>query len=261
VTTRRLQEKVALITGSDSGIGQGTAIEFAKEGADIVVHYLEDEDGAQHTRQAVEAAGRRAIVVQADISDEQQVERLFDTALETFDTVDILMNNAGVDASGTEVGELSTEVWDKAIRTNLYGAFFCCRRYVQIRKAGNAPGGKIINVTSVHQEIPNPGGADYDCSKGALRNLTLTMALELAPLKINVNNLGPGMVLTPFNQAAIDDPELLDEQVQSIPWKRAAEPAEIGRLAVFLASADSDYVTGSTYFMDGGLMRNVGQGA
>ena len=261
MTTRRLQEKVALITGSDSGIGQGTAIEFAKEGADIVVHYLKDEDGAQHTRQAVEAAGRRAIVVQADISDEQQVERLFDTALETFDTVDILMNNAGVDASGTEVGELSTEVWDKAIRTNLYGAFFCCRRYVQIRKAGNAPCGKIINVTSVHQEIPNPGGADYDCSKGALRNLTLTMALELAPLKINVNNLGPGMVLTPFNQAAIDDPELLDEQVQSIPWKRAAEPAEIGRLAVFLASADSDYVTGSTYFMDGGLMRNVGQGA
>jgi len=261
VTTGRLQDKVALITGSDSGIGQGTAIEFAKEGADVVVHYLEDADGANRTRQAVEAEGRRASVVQADISDEQQVERLFDTALEAFDTVDILMNNAGVDASGVEVGELSTEVFDKAIRTNLYGAFFCCRRYVQLRKAGDATGGKIINVTSVHQEIPNPGGADYDCSKGALRNLTRTMALELAPLKINVNNLGPGMVLTPFNQAAIDDPKLLDEQVQSIPWKRAAEPAEIGRLAVFLASADSDYVTGSTYFMDGGLMRNLGQGA
>lgn len=261
MSTGRLQGKVALITGSDSGIGHGTAIEFAKEGADIVVHYLQDEDGAQRTREAVEAAGRRAVVVQADISEEQQVERLFDTALETFDRVDILMNNAGVDASGTEVGELSTEVWDKAIRTNLYGAFFCCRRYVQIRKAGNAAGGKIINVTSVHQEIPNPGGADYDCSKGALRNLTQTMALELAPLKINVNNLGPGMVLTPFNQAAIDDPKLLAEQVQSIPWKRAAEPSEIGRLAVFLASADSDYVTGSTYFIDGGLMRNLGQGA
>jgi len=261
MTKGRLQDKVALITGSDSGIGQGTAIEFAKEGADIVVHYLEDDDGARDTRQAVEAAGRRAIVVQADITDEQQVDRLFETALEAFDTVDILMNNAGVDASGTEVGELSTEVWDKAIRTNLYGAFFCSRRYVQLRKAGDAAGGKIINVTSVHQEIPNPGGADYDCSKGALRNLTRTMALELAPLKINVNNLGPGMVLTPFNQAAIDDPELLDEQVQSIPWKRAAEPAEIGRLAVFLASADSHYVTGADYFMDGGLMRNVGQGA
>ena len=248
--TGRLQDKVALITGSDSGIGQATAIEFAREGADVVVHYLDDEDGAGHTRAAVEAAGRRAIVVQADITDEEQVDRLFAIATEAFGTVDILMNNAGVDASGAEVADLSTEVFDHAIRANLYGAFFCCRRYIGLRKAAGGFGGKIINVTSVHQEIPNPGGADYDCSKGALRNLTRTLALELAPLKINVNNLGPGMVLTPFNQPAIDDPELLDEQVQSIPWKRAAEPSEIGRLAVFLASGDSDYVTGADYFMD-----------
>jgi glucose 1-dehydrogenase len=259
--TGRLQDKIALITGSDSGIGQGTAIEFAKEGADVVVHYLHDAEGAEKTRQAVEAEGRRAIVVQADISAEEQVTRLFDEATRAFGRVDILMNNAGVDASGDDVADLSTETWDRAIKTNVYGAFFCCRRYIQLRKSGDAPGGKIINVTSVHQEIPNAGGADYDCSKGALRNLTRTLALELAPLKINVNNLGPGMVLTPFNQPAIDDPQLLHEQVQSIPWKRAAEPAEIGRLAVFLASADSDYVTGSTYFMDGGLMQNVGQGA
>ncbi|MGI9095566.1 MAG: SDR family NAD(P)-dependent oxidoreductase [Thermoleophilaceae bacterium] len=259
--TGRLQDKVALITGSDSGIGQATAIEFSREGADVVVHYLEDADGAEHTRAQVEAAGRRAIVVQADITDEAQVERLFDEATEAFGTVDILMNNAGVDASGAEVADLSTEVFDHALRANLYGAFFCCRRYVRLRKAGGGQGGKIINVTSVHQEIPNAGGADYDCSKGALRNLTHVLALELAPLRINVNNLGPGMVLTPFNQAAIDDPKLLDEQVQSIPFKRAADPAEIARLAVFLASPDSDYVTGSTYFMDGGLMQNVGQGA
>ncbi|MBA2365106.1 MAG: SDR family NAD(P)-dependent oxidoreductase [Actinomycetota bacterium] len=259
--TERLHEKIALITGSDSGIGQATAIEFAKEGADVVVHYLSDAGGAQRTRQAVEAEGRRAIVVQADITDEQQVDRLFDAAARAFGRVDILMNNAGVDASGKHVVDLSTETWDQAIKTNLYGAFFCCRRFVKLRKEAAPTGGKIINVTSVHQDIPNAGGADYDCSKGALRNLTRTLALELAPLRINVNNLGPGMVLTPFNQAAIDDPELLKEQVQSIPWKRAAEPAEIGRLAVFLASADSDYVTGSTYFMDGGLMQNVGQGA
>ncbi len=259
--TGRLQDKVALITGSDSGIGQATAIEFAREGADVVVHYLDDADGAGRTRAEVEAVGRRAVVVQADITDEAQVERLFDEATEAFGTVDILMNNAGVDASGAEVADLSTEVFDHALRANLYGAFFCCRRYVRLRKAGGGQGGKIINVTSVHQEIPNAGGADYDCSKGALRNLTHVLALELAPLRINVNNLGPGMVLTPFNQAAIDDPKLLDEQVQSIPFKRAADPAEIARLAVFLASPDSDYVTGSTYFMDGGLMQNVGQGA
>ncbi len=261
MTDGRLQGRVALITGSDSGIGQATAIEFAREGADVVVHVLDDADGAEETCRSVEPAGRRAIVVQADVTDDHRVDRLFDQAIEGFGRVDVLMNNAGVDASGTEVVDLSTEVFDHALRANLFGAFFCCRRYVRARKANGGDGGKIINVTSVHQEIPNPGGADYDCSKGALRNLTHVLALELAPLRINVNNLGPGMVLTPFNQPAIDDPELLDEQVQSIPLKRAAQPAEIARLAVFLASSDSDYVTGSTYFMDGGLMRNLGQGA
>jgi len=258
--TDRLEGKVALITGSDSGIGQGTAVEFAKEGADVVVHYLEDEAGANSTRQQIEALGRRAIVVQADLRQETAVERLFDKALEAFGTIDILMNDAGVDASGTNVADLTTEIWDNAIRTNLYGYFFCCRRFIRIRTAAGG-GGKIINITSVHQEIARAGAADYDCAKGAERNLTRTLALELAPLKINVNNIAPGMVLTPFNQKAIDDPKYLEQQVQSIPWKRAAEPWEIGRLAVFLASSDADYVTGSTYVMDGGLMQNQGQGA
>ena len=256
----RLAGKTALITGSDSGIGQATAIEFAHEGADIVVTYLHDRAGADHTAEQVRAPGCRAIVVQADLTDEEQVAALFDRALEAFGTIDVLMNCAGVDASGTPVADLATEVWDHAIKANLYGAFFCCRRFINIRiQAGG--GGKIINVTSVHQEQPRAGAADYDCSKGALRNLTRTLALELAPHRINVNNIGPGMVLTPFNQKAIDDPEFLEKQVQSIPWKRAAKPEEIGRLAVFLASSDADYVTGSTYYMDGGLMQNAGQGA
>jgi glucose 1-dehydrogenase len=260
MTTGRLFEKVALITGSDSGIGAATAAVFAAEGADVVINYLHDADGAAATARAVEATGRRAVVAQADISVENEVSRLFDVAVEAFGGVDILMNNAGVDASGTHVADLSSEVWDRAIRTNVYGAFFCCRRFVQLRRAAGG-GGKIINVTSVHEDIPNAGGADYDCSKGAVRNLTRTLALELAPMRINVNNLAPGMVLTPFNQPAIDDPQLLEEQVQSIPWKRAAQPEEIAKLALFLASSDADYVTGSTYVMDGGLMRNLGQGA
>ncbi len=260
MTIAELTGKIALVTGSDSGIGQATAIAFAAAGADVVVTYLHDEAGAEATRAQVSAAGRTALVVKVDVSDEHQVTAMFDQAVEQFHTVDILVNNAGVDASGTEVAELSTEVWDMAIRTNLYGAFFCCRRFVQLRKLAGG-GGKIINVTSVHEDIPNAGGADYDCSKGAIRNLTRTLALELAPLRINVNNLAPGMVLTPFNQKAIDDPAFLEEQVQSIPWKRAAEPAEIARLALFLASSAADYVTGSTYTMDGGLSRNLGQGA
>jgi glucose 1-dehydrogenase len=258
--TGRLEGKIALITGSDSGIGQATAIELAKEGADIVIHYLEDQAGAEQTRAQVEAAGRRAMVVQADLSDEQQVEQMFDQAVKAFSTLDILMNNAGIDSAGVPVADMTTARWDKAMKTNLYGYFFCCRRFINLRKQAGG-GGKLINVTSVHEEIPRAGAADYDCTKGAIRNLTRTLALELAPLKINVNNIAPGMVLTPFNQEAIDDPKVLEEQVQSIPWKRAAEPSEIGRLAVFLASSDADYVTGATYVMDGGLMQNQGQGA
>jgi len=260
MTAGRLADKVALITGSDSGIGQATAVEFAREGADVVVNYLHDADGAEQTRAAVEAAGRRGIVVRADVSDEDDVSTLFDEAVAAFGAVDILVNNAGVDASGKPVAELSTDVWDRAIRTNVYGPFFCCRRFVQLRlEAGG--GGKIINVSSVHADNPNAGGSDYDCSKGAIRMLTRTLALELAPYHINVNSLAPGMVLTPFNQAAIDDPKVLEEQVQSIPWKRAAEPEEIAKLALFLASSDADYVTGASYVMDGGLMINLGQGA
>jgi len=168
MTTTRLEGKVALITGSDSGIGQATAIAFAREGADVVVTYLHDADGATATAEAVEAIGHNAIVVQADIGEEEQVEAMFDQAVSRFGYFDILMNNAGVDASGTEVADLPTEVWDKAIRTNVYGPFFCCHRFIQLRKRAGG-GGKIINVTSVHADIPNAGGADYDCSKGAVR--------------------------------------------------------------------------------------------
>ncbi len=260
MTAGRLEGKVALITGSDSGIGQATAIRFAEEGADVVVHYLNDDEGAERTRAGVVAAGRRAVVTRADVKEEAEVERMFDAAVAELGTLDILMNNAGVDASGTPVAELSTEVWDRAIRTNVYGYFFCARRFVQLRLAAGGEG-KLLNVSSVHADNPNAGGSDYDCSKGAIRMLTRTLALELAPHHINVNSIAPGMVLTPFNQPAIDDPALLEEQVQSIPWKRAAQPEEIAKLAVFLASADADYVTGASYVMDGGLMINLGQGA
>ncbi len=176
-TPGRLAGKTALITGSDSGIGQATAIEFAREGADLVVHYLHDEQGASHTKAEVEAAGRRAVVVQADVSDEDQVSRLFDEAVTAFGSLDILMNSAGVDASGTPVAELSTAVWDRAIRTNVYGYFFCARRFIQLRLAAGEPG-KIINVSSVHADNPNAGGSDYDCSKGAIRTSTSTAWLR-----------------------------------------------------------------------------------
>ncbi|WP_433532953.1 glucose 1-dehydrogenase [Micromonospora sp. CA-263727] len=258
--TGRLDGRTALITGSDSGIGQATAIEFGREGANVVVHYLHDHAGANHTKAEIEKAGRRAVVVQGDISVEHQVEAMFDEAFAEFGTLDILMNNAGVDASGIFVADLDTDTWDRAIRTNVYGAFFCSRRFVRHRRDQGGRG-KIINITSIHQEVARAGGADYDTCKGALLEFAKSLALEVAPMRMNVNNIGPGMVLTPFNQRAIDDPQYLEEQVQSIPWKRAAQPQEIARVAVFLASDDAEYVTGSTYFIDGGLMQNQGQGA
>ncbi|MBA2403284.1 MAG: glucose 1-dehydrogenase [Bdellovibrionales bacterium] len=257
---KELEGKVALITGSDSGIGQATAINFAKEGANIIIHYHSDEEGAKLTLEKVRKAGSDGIIVKADVRHETEVEEMFQKALDKWGTVDILMNNAGIDASGSYVADMSTERWMKAIETNLNGYFFCARRFINIRKKAGGRG-KIINVTSVHDEIPRAGAADYDCTKGAIKNLTRTLALELAEDGINVNNIAPGMVLTPFNQKAVDDPEVREKQVQSIPMKRAAEPEEIAGLALFLASEKANYVTGSTYVMDGGLMQNMGQGA
>jgi len=256
----KLDGKVAIITGADSGIGRAAALAMAGEGADIVINYLHDEQGATSTKGEVEALGRRAVVIQADHRDEQQVEAMFRSAIEAFGHVDIMMNNAGVDASGTYVADLDLADFDAVLRTNLYGPLLCCKHFINHRKA-NGGGGRIINVSSVHEEQPRAGAADYCCSKGALRNLTRTLALEVSEMGITVNNIAPGMVLTPFNQQAIDDPDYRNEQVQSIPMKRAAQPAEIGHLAVFLASDDASYVTGASYVMDGGLMQMSGQGA
>ena len=256
----RLTEKIAVVTGSDSGIGQATAIALAGEGASVVVQYLKDADGAEATRRQVEAAGAKAIVVQADVGKEDDVERLFARCERELGIATILVNCAGVDAAGICVQDMTLENWNAALQTNLTGPFLTCRRFIRTLSASKTPG-KIVNVTSVHQQIPRAGAAEYDASKGGLKNLTTTLALELAPLKINVNNLAPGMVLTPMNQQAIDDPKYLEEQVQSIPWKRAAQPEEIARLAVYLASPDADYVTGATFTIDGGLTINTGQGA
>jgi glucose 1-dehydrogenase len=256
----RLDGKVALITGSDSGIGQGAAIAMAREGADIVVTYRTDQDGAEETARLVREAGRYALVEQLDVTEEGAIERLFDRAIAEFGHVDILMNSAGMDAAGVPVADMDTERMEAAVRTNFFGYFWTCRRFIQERrKAGG--GGRILNVTSIHDEFPRMGAADYDATKGAQRNLTRTLALELAEDGITANNIAPGMVLTPFNQAAVDDPKVREEQTSMIPMKRAAEPEEIGRLAVFLASEDGRYVTGSTYIMDGGLSMQQAQGA
>ena len=257
---KKLTGKAALITGSDSGIGQATAIQFAEEGANVVVVYLHDAEGADKTRQAVEQAGQQALVVQSDVSDPKQAEDLFQQAVAKFGTLDILVNNAGVSGAHKPVAEMTPEEFEKTIRINLFGPFYLARLFAQHRQQHGGKG-KIVNVTSIHEEVVSPKTADYCAAKGGLRNLTRTLALELAEQGTNVNNLAPGMILTPMNQKALDDPEASHKGEEKIPMKRAGQPEEIAKLALFLASADSDYVTGSTYVMDGGFMRQLGQGA
>lgn len=256
----KLDNKVAVITGSDSGIGKAIAETFAAEGADVAVTYFRhDREGAETCRR-IEALGRRGILVQLDQRDPDAVARLFEETVRQLGRPDILVNNAGIDMTGTEVAYLSLEDWDRVIRTNLYGPFFCARAFVRERRAAGGRG-KIINITSIHQRVPRAGSAAYDCSKAALHMLTRTLSLELAPDHINVNAIAPGMILTPMNQRAIDDEEARRRQESHIPLRRAGKPADVAHLALYLASAESDYVTGQSFVIDGGLELNLGQGA
>jgi glucose 1-dehydrogenase len=259
-TSTSLSGKVAIITGADSGIGQAIADELSRLGAHIFINYLEDKKGAAETLKLVEKNGSNGVLFQADVSDYEQVKKMYETAVEESGMPYILVNCAGIDASGKNVDEMDIDIFDKTIRTNLYGTFYNCKEFIKLRKAEGGKG-KIINITSVHEDLPRAGASEYCASKGAVRNLTRCLALELAEFNINVNNIAPGMVLTPMNQEAIDDPEILKKQVQSIPFKRAAEPWEIAKLAAYLVSEDSSYATGQTYVLDGGLMQNIGQGA
>ena len=255
-----LDSKIALITGSDSGMGQAMAEEFAKAGADVAVTFHTDEAGAEESRRRVQAAGRRAMVRQTDVRDEKSVARLFEAVSGELGTPDILVNDAGVGSSGARVAEMTTEEFDRVIKTDLYGPFFCCREFIRRRQSAGGCG-KIINITSVHEAIPSPGSAAYGAAKGGLLTLTRSLALELAPLRINVNAIAPGLIRTPMTAERTNDPEKMKEQLPNIPWNRPGEPWEIARLALYLASADSDYVTGQSFTIDGGLEMNWGQGA
>jgi glucose 1-dehydrogenase len=257
---KKLENKTALVTGSDSGIGKAIVIEFAKNGANVIICYHSDDEGAKEVLKIIEEQKVKVKLIQLDVSDEKDVEEKFSAIIEEFGGIDILVNNSGVNGSGIPIDEMETKTFDTTIKTNLYGTFFCSRKFIQHRKSIEKPG-KIINISSVHEEINAPGNADYNASKAGIRNFMRTAALEVAPFGINVNNIAPGMILTPMNQKAVDDEETRKKAEKNIPLGRAGQPEEIAYLALFLASEEANYVTGSTYAMDGGLMINIGQGA
>ncbi|MGV3617406.1 MAG: SDR family oxidoreductase [Fimbriimonas sp.] len=255
----KLQEKIAIVTGSDSGIGRAIAVAFAREGAAVTVTWHSDEEGAKETLKQVEGAGGRGIVRHLDIADESSVEALFKATDAELGRIDILVNNAGMGKGGA-TADLPTEVFDQVVKTDLYGPFFCARAFIQRRREVGGRG-KLINITSVHDTIPSPASIPYSAAKGGLLTVTRSLALELAPLKINVNAVAPGQIRTPMTEDRIKDPEKHAEEMKNIPWGRPGEPEEVAALVLYLASDDSDYVTGQGFVIDGGLEMNWGQGA
>jgi glucose 1-dehydrogenase len=251
----QLDSKVALITGSDSGIGRAIAIAFAREGASVVVNYAHAKDKAEEVRQTIEQNHGKVFVVQADVSQYQQVTSLVQQTIEHFGRLDIMVNNAGMEIHSPFLEE-TEQNFDRVVGTDLKGAFFGAQAAARAMVKDNIHG-RIINISSVHEDLPMPGNVPYCCAKGGMRMLTRTICLELAPHHITVNNIGPGAVHTPIDADVEADPEKMGALLKEIPLGRMAQPEEVAGLALYLASDAAAYVTGATFFIDGGLMHNT----
>jgi len=252
----RLQDKVALITGASTGIGKAIANRFAAEGAHVVVNY---RPGGQADTEAAQSEatsfGPTSIAISGDVSKREDVERMMQQIVDKFGRIDIAINNAGMEIKKPFL-EVADEEWNKVIAVNLFGSFLVSQVAArQMVKQGQ--GGKLIFISSVHEDIPFPQYTAYCASKGGVRMMMRNLAMELASYKINVNNIAPGAIATPINQAVLDDPVASKNAVSEIPWGRFGKPEEVAAVAVFLASEEAEYVTGSTYYVDGGLTQQV----
>ncbi len=252
----RLKDKVALVTGAGSGIGKAIAVRFAAEGARVVVNY---HAGGKHSgidvQKEIERAGGAALAIAAEVNVRAEVEGMVQQIVAKFGRLDIAVNNAGLEIKKPFL-EVPDEEWNKVIGVNLFGSFLVSQIAArQMVKQGN--GGKLIFISSVHEDIPFPEYTAYCASKGALRMMMRNLAMELAPHRISANNIAPGAIATPINQAVLDDPEAMKNALEEIPWGRFGKPEEVASVAVFLASEEADYVTGSTYYIDGGLTQQV----
>jgi len=258
VGRNRLGGKVAIITGGDQGIGRAIALRLASEGADIAFCFRANRSGADEvvasiTRVGAGAGGeRRVLALQADVSDTAQVQNFIATVFERFGTADILVNNAGLERRAN-FWDVTEQDYDLVLNVNLKGVFFTIQTVVRHWLAAKQRG-KIINISSVHEELPFPHFASYCASKGGLKMLMRDLAIELAPYGITINNIAPGAIETPINKSLLNDPAKLKPLLENIPLKRLGTPEDVAGVAAFLASADADYITGTTVLVDGGLL-------
>ncbi|MEH1940900.1 MAG: glucose 1-dehydrogenase [Nostoc sp.] len=252
---KKLEGKVALVTGSSGGIGQAIAVHLAEQGADVVIDYRSHPEGAQETLSKVEAAGSKGLTVKADLSVISDIRQLLDQGIQYFGKLDILVNNAGIDGRNADFWNITEADYDAVINLNLKGTFFATQAIVQ-HFIETKRTGKIINISSTHEEIAFPHFTAYCASKGGVKMTMRNLAVELGPLGITINNVAPGAIETPINSKLLNDPEKLAALLKNIPLGRLGKPQDIAPIVAFLASADADYITGATFYVDGGLSRS-----
>jgi glucose 1-dehydrogenase len=250
----RLEGKVALITGSGTGIGQAIAVRLASEGVAVAINYIVHPEQAQETAQKIAAVGGKSILAQGDVTSLADMQRVIDQVWSELGRCDILVNNAGIE-KGANFWDVTEADYDAVLNVNLKGPFFLTQFFVRRLLAAKSPG-RIINISSVHEDMVFPHFASYAASKGGMRMLMRNLAVELGPHNITVNDVAPGAIITPINARLLNTPELLNPLLNNIPLGRMGKPEEVAGVVAFLASDDAAYITGSTYVIDGGLMRN-----
>jgi glucose 1-dehydrogenase len=250
--------QTVIVTGASSGIGQGIAIAFGQQGANVVVNYHSDEEGAAYTLETIKKGGGNGYICKADVSNEEEVTSMFKQAIDAYSSIDVLINNAGIQKDSA-FADMSLSEWNKVISTNLTGYFLCAReaikhfnKHEQVDAQAKAIG-NIIFISSVHDIIPWAGHVNYASSKGGILMLLKSLALEVAPKKIRVNGISPGAIATDINEDVWKDEAKKKELMKLIPYKRIGLPEDVAKVAVWLASHDSDYITGTTIYVDGGM--------